>query len=226
MKDSEGVETFEHCFLMKECDLMKNPPPSFVWLGKKKLRVRYKGQIPTCFICDAEDHLVHGCPKKKRRQPTPSSSKQSEMYNKEFPGLNNEQEQRDTTEKKHDNERTQEKEGKTMENYTQENDDAKTNKENEEDTRVEVVNDTDEQATNNQTLGTIVNNVLVEGEKKKRESKSTKKNKMDLRNRKKDKVVNHESATEGISSPDTIGTSNDNTGKNPQVQRVDEHGGG
>ena len=91
MKDSEGVETFEHCFMMKACDLMKNPPPNFVWLGKKKLRVRYRGQVATCFICDSPDHLVHDCPKKKKREI--DNQKTFNLNNKvDYPGLESNEE--------------------------------------------------------------------------------------------------------------------------------------
>ena len=39
VKDSKGIETFEHCFVMLEEDILNNPPPGHVWMGRKKLRV-------------------------------------------------------------------------------------------------------------------------------------------------------------------------------------------
>ena len=51
--DKEGVETFVHVFWMWERDIIANPPPSFFWMGREKLRVRYRNQVPTCWRCDA-----------------------------------------------------------------------------------------------------------------------------------------------------------------------------
>ena len=66
--DREGVETFEHVFLMWQKDIAENPPPNFFWLGKNKLKVRYKGQIETCWICDMEGHKAFECPRKIIRE--------------------------------------------------------------------------------------------------------------------------------------------------------------
>ena len=67
MKDNKGVETFEHLFMMWEKDLRANPPPNFFWLGRNKLKVRFKGQVETCWICDAEGHKAFQCPHKLKR---------------------------------------------------------------------------------------------------------------------------------------------------------------
>ena len=58
------METFVHIFWMKKKDLIEIPvfiPPSFYWLGRDKLRFRYKGQIPTCWRCNSPDHLMKDC---------------------------------------------------------------------------------------------------------------------------------------------------------------------
>ena len=65
--DQRGIETFEYVFMMYEEDLQNHPPPNYLWMGKTKLRVKYKGQPPACFICDEPDHVANQCPKKKKR---------------------------------------------------------------------------------------------------------------------------------------------------------------
>ena len=62
--DKEGVETFVHVFWMWEKDLVANPPPSFYWMGKERLRVRYRNQVPTCWNCDAPGHMSRDCTNK------------------------------------------------------------------------------------------------------------------------------------------------------------------
>ena len=71
-----GVETFEHMFLMREKDLEENPPPNFFWLGRRKLKVRYRGQVQTCWKCNAEDHKAFECPRQRQTR-----------FNKEDPPL-------------------------------------------------------------------------------------------------------------------------------------------
>ena len=65
--DQHGVETFEHVFMMWEKEVLENPPPNFLWLGRNKLKVRFRGQVETCWICDAEGHKAFECP----RHPAP-----------------------------------------------------------------------------------------------------------------------------------------------------------
>ena len=84
--DKRGVETFEHVFYMREEDLRSNPPPNFVWMGKTKLRVKYRGQVTTCFICDSPDHLVGECPKKLNRINKPEIFIPP-RYDRHFPAL-------------------------------------------------------------------------------------------------------------------------------------------
>ena len=67
--DSKGVETFEHMFMMYQKDLQDNPPPNFFWLGRNKLKVRYKGQTQTCWICNDENHKAFECPRRRKRDP-------------------------------------------------------------------------------------------------------------------------------------------------------------
>ena len=83
--DKEGVETFEHVFIMKEDEIRSNPPPNFLWLGRDKLRVRYPGQVKTCWVCDDEGHYAGDCPYKKGNKG--EVKKQNKLDEKEYPNL-------------------------------------------------------------------------------------------------------------------------------------------
>ena len=40
--------------------------PSFISLGRYRAMVKYSGQLPTCRICDSENHFSEHCPDKRR----------------------------------------------------------------------------------------------------------------------------------------------------------------
>jgi len=40
--------------------------PSFISIGRYRAMVKYSGQIPTCRICDSENHFSENCPDKRR----------------------------------------------------------------------------------------------------------------------------------------------------------------
>lgn len=91
VKDKRGVETFEHVFWLNEDDVLNNPPKSYVYMGRKKLRVKYKGQIPTCYQCDSTYHVVSDCPYKKTRVTSDTQAQEVQIpdsYNQHFPPLN------------------------------------------------------------------------------------------------------------------------------------------
>ena len=94
LKDFNDVETFEHAFIMLEKDIYEHPPPNFVWMGREKLRVKYKGQIQSCWICDDPMHRAVDCPKNRKNrenatQGTPSGA-ELQKFNQDFPDtLNN-----------------------------------------------------------------------------------------------------------------------------------------
>ena len=50
---------------MRERDLLDHPPPNYVWMGRTKLRVKFKGQTATCYICDCPEHVASECPRKQ-----------------------------------------------------------------------------------------------------------------------------------------------------------------
>ena len=82
--DNEGVETFEHVFYMKHADIQANPPPNFLWLGNNKLKVRFRGQVQTCWICDKDSHKAYECPSRQERRndgnPSPCGNCQSTTH--------------------------------------------------------------------------------------------------------------------------------------------------
>ena len=91
--DERGVETFEHRFIMSLHDVRSNPPPGYFWLGKQKLRVKYRGQQITCYACDEVGHVAGVCPKKAAKAAEKSngngahdeSALERGMYNHHFP---------------------------------------------------------------------------------------------------------------------------------------------
>ena len=90
MVDKRGIETFEHCFMMNEEDLLNNPPPNFVWMGRSKLRVKFRGQKATCYICDCPDHVAGDCPNKKQKnRDNDHPVFIPPRYESNFPPLNN-----------------------------------------------------------------------------------------------------------------------------------------
>ena len=185
MKDSEGVETFEHCFMMKACDLMKNPPPNFVWLGKKKLRVRYRGQVATCFICDSPDHLVHDCPKKKKREI--DNQKTFNLNNKvDYPGLESNEEKG--------------KEGHPVQN-------SEENKENKEVVEVEEIKESEQEDTEEGKKDEQSTNDVINHQKRKKDSSES--DESDENNKQKSKKRNNQNKT--IASSDKNPVMQDST---------------
>lgn len=59
----ENIETGVRSCLVKN---LKKPIPSYLKLGGFSLPVRYRGQVKTCKICQATDHLVRDCPVRGR----------------------------------------------------------------------------------------------------------------------------------------------------------------
>ena len=88
--DDRGIETFEYVFVMPMKDVRDNPPPAFFWLGRQKLRVKYRGQVMTCYACDEEGHVAGQCPKKKSLSSSDNlhqspSVFDSDNYDKHYP---------------------------------------------------------------------------------------------------------------------------------------------
>ena len=50
---------------MREYELRDNPLPNQYWIGNEKLRVKFKGQVATCWNCNSPEHMAKDCEQRR-----------------------------------------------------------------------------------------------------------------------------------------------------------------
>ena len=64
ISDRFNIQTGTRAFKMERKGLKTNSTHSFLFIGKRKLRVRYSGQPTTCGYCADEGHIERDCQQK------------------------------------------------------------------------------------------------------------------------------------------------------------------